>query len=43
MLKLILTLVVLAGIVGTADAQSRNCRTTCTGYGNSQTCNTYCW
>mgnify|MGYP001617764323 CR=1 FL=1 len=40
MLKLILTLVVLAGIVSTADAQNRRtCTTTC--YGN--TCTTTCY
>jgi len=31
----------LAGIAVAAHAYS--CQTTCYGYGNTRTCNTYCW
>ena len=43
--KIVLFLAIAAGLATTvipADAGS-NCTTTCYGYGNSRTCNTYCY
>jgi hypothetical protein len=43
--KIILAFAVAAGLATTiipADAGT-NCSTTCSGYGNSRTCNTYCY
>lgn len=46
MLKTIITVFIVAAVsvfAAIAIAEARTCTTTCTGYGNSQTCTTNCW
>ena len=43
MKKIVLLLAFAAGLAAAVPANAGYCTTTCTGFGNTRTCNTWCY